>query len=258
MFIRAAARFLFAACLAASVVPARAAVHFDEARKVFRLDSPGVTYAFGVNERGELQPLYWGPALLPADPIGPAKSDPGVASQDPSTSTTPQEFAGWGQGLYTEPALKITFPDGNRDLVLHYVSHKIDDQTLAVLLKDIERSVFVTLRYQIDPDTGIIGRSALIENRGTVRIVVNSASAATWTLPRSSDYSLRYLAGRWGGEFLLHQQHIQPGETVLGGEFVRFAGGKGAMSTGGGASGGGKDAYNFVNIASIQFHRVAE
>jgi len=215
MFIRIAARFLFLACIAADIIPTHAAVQFDEARKVFRLDSPGVTYAFGINERGELQPLYWGAALSADDPIGPAKSDPGVTSQDPSTSTTPQEFAGWGQGLYTEPALKITFPDGNRDLVLHYVSHKIDGQTLTVLLKDIERSLFVILRYQMDADTGIIGRSALIENRGTVRIVVNSASAATWTLPPGSDYSVRYLAGRWGGEFLPYQQRIQPSETVL-------------------------------------------
>ncbi len=215
MFIRISARFLFAAYLAASMIPTHAAVHYDEARKVFRLDSSGVTYAFGINERGGLQPLYWGAALSLGDLIGPARSDPGVASQDPSTSTTPQEFAGWGQGLYTEPALKISFQDGNRDLVLHYVSYKIDGQTLTVLLKDIERNVFVTLRYQMDADTGIIGRSAVIENRGTVRIVVNSASAATWTLPHGSDYSLRYLAGRWGGEFLIHQQRIQPGETVL-------------------------------------------
>ena len=31
--------------------------------KVFRLDGGNVTYAFGVNSRGELQQLYWGGRL---------------------------------------------------------------------------------------------------------------------------------------------------------------------------------------------------
>ncbi len=31
--------------------------------QVFRLDGGNSTYAFGVNEHGELQPLYWGGRL---------------------------------------------------------------------------------------------------------------------------------------------------------------------------------------------------
>ena len=34
--------------------------HYDADTHVFTLSSPQVTYAFGVNERGELQSLYWG------------------------------------------------------------------------------------------------------------------------------------------------------------------------------------------------------
>ena len=34
------------------------------------------------------------------------------------SGSTPQEFAGWGGGLYVEPALKIASSYGNRDLVL--------------------------------------------------------------------------------------------------------------------------------------------
>ena len=42
---------------------------FDEATKVFRLDGGNVTYAFGVNARGELQQLYWGGRLGATDRI---------------------------------------------------------------------------------------------------------------------------------------------------------------------------------------------
>jgi len=48
--------------------------------QVFRLDGGDSTYAFGVNERGELQPLYWGGRVGPQDNIPPAHSLPEWAS----------------------------------------------------------------------------------------------------------------------------------------------------------------------------------
>src|SRR5580704_12080340 len=105
--------------------------------QLFRLDGGNSTYAFGVNERGELQPLYWGGRLGPHDHVPPAHSLPEVASFDSPYTTTPQEYAGWGAGLFTEPALKITFADGNRDLVLHFVrATQNSPQSVELQLKD--------------------------------------------------------------------------------------------------------------------------
>jgi alpha-galactosidase len=198
-------------------------VHFDEQSKIFRIDAARVTYAVGVNERGELQAIYWGERLQPGDGFdgfnsgqsGTVHSDRGRSSQDISESTTPQEFGGWGAGLYMEPALKITFPDGNRDLVLHYVSHKIDADKLSITLKDIQRDVFVYLTYTVDAETGIIGRSAVIENKTDASLVIEQASSANWTLPRGEGYSLRYLTGRWAAEFQLQTVPVHAGQTVL-------------------------------------------
>src|ERR1700747_3025529 len=89
--------------------------------QAFRLDGGSASYAFGVNEQGEVQALYWGGRLGPRDTIPPAHSFPEMASFDFPYTTTPQEDASWGGGLFTEPALKVTFPDGNRDLVLHFM-----------------------------------------------------------------------------------------------------------------------------------------
>jgi alpha-galactosidase len=194
---------------------ASAQIHYDAQTRVFRIDAGATSYAFGINDLDELQPLYWGNRLDAADTFPAAHSTDGNASFDLTPGITPQEYAGWGAGLYVEPALKITFPDGNRDLVLHYVSHHIDGDTLTLRLKDIERDVEVELRYQADPATGILGRSAVIENHTKDPLVIEQAAAATWTLPRGTNYTLDYLTGRWAGEDQLQQEAVRPGQRVL-------------------------------------------
>jgi alpha-galactosidase len=183
--------------------------------QVFRLDGGDSTYAFGVNERRELQTLYWGGRLGAHDSIPPAQSLPEWASFDSSYSTTPQEYAGWGGGLFTEPALKVSFADGNRDLVLHFIrATQNDSRSLEMLLKDISREIYVTLRYSIDPESGILARSASIENREKQPVLIEQAAAAQWTLP-SARYTLRYLTGRWAGEWTLNQEPIHGGARVI-------------------------------------------
>ncbi len=190
-------------------------IRFDSATKVFRIEGGDVSYVFGVNDLDELQPIYWGRRLTPADSFPQAHTNAGNASFDLPVATTPQEFAGWGAGLYVEPALKITFPDGNRDLVLHYLSHNINGDRLTIRLKDVEREVFVDLHYDIDTATGVLGRSAVIENRTSAPLVIEQAAAATWTLPHGTDYTLDYLTGRWAGEDQFQQEKIVPGARVL-------------------------------------------
>ncbi|MGB2642796.1 MAG: alpha-galactosidase [Candidatus Acidiferrum sp.] len=186
-----------------------------QAAPVFRLDGGNTTYAFGVNERGELQPLYWGGRLGAHDAIPPAHSFPEMASFDSPYTTTPEEYAGWGAGLYTEPAVKVTFADGNRDLVLHFVSATPKGtQDIDVLLKDISREIYVTLHYSMDADTGILARSAEIENREKQPVVIEQAAAAQWTLPPDR-YTLSYLTGRWAGEWTLNQEPVIGGARVL-------------------------------------------
>ena len=192
-----------------------AEIRYDESTRVFELSAQQVTYAFGVNERGELQSLYWGSRRNPDDTLPAAKSDTGSASFDPSTGSTPQEYPAWGSGLYTEPALKVSFPDGNRDLVLHYLSHTLNGSHLSVWLKDISRDVRVELRYDIDPESGILARSAHIENHTGKPLTVQQSAAATWNLPAGNDYVLHSLSGRWAGEWHLDHRPVLPSQTVL-------------------------------------------
>jgi len=187
---------------------------FIPASEVFRLDGGNVTYAFGVNTRGELQQLYWGGRLGAKDTFPGAKPLPEWASFDSSYSNTPQEYAGWGAGLFNEPALKVTFADGNRDLVLHYEGEQAAEGGFDVTLKDIQRPIYVTLHYRMDGASGILARSATIENRGSDAVTVEQAAAAAWALP-AGHYTLNYLTGRWAGEWNLTQETLHPGARVI-------------------------------------------
>jgi alpha-galactosidase len=209
--------FIFTSCLAFIFFGSSTAFSQTAAPnlQVLRLDGGNSTYAFGVNERGELQTLYWGGRISPRDNVPPAQPNPEWASFDSSYTTTPQEYASWGAGLFTEPALKVTLADGNRDLVLHFVKATPNGaQSLEILLKDISREVYVTLHYSIDSETGILARSASTENREKQPIVIDQAAAAQWTLPPAR-YTLNYLTGRWAGEWTLNQEPIQAGTRVI-------------------------------------------
>jgi len=206
---------IFSAITGAALAQQAVSIRFDQAARIFHIDAADTSYVFGINEHADLQALYWGKRLASGDTFPAAKASPEAASFDLSFTVTPHEFAGWGSGLYVEPDLKITFPDGNRDLELKYVSHAIDGDKLSIVMKDISREVYVTLYYQPDAETGILRRWAVIENRTSEPFTIEQVSAATWNLPRGTDYRLRYLSGRWAAEDTVNEQMVEPGKTTL-------------------------------------------
>lgn len=182
--------------------------------RVMRLDGGGVTYALGVDDKGYVQPLYWGAALDANAPLV-AKSPAELSGFDPAGSITPQEYAGQGEGLVSEPGIKTIFADGNRDLVLKYRRHTVSGETLSVELADISRPLSVTLRYTIDPATGVIARTASVRNGDKAPVRIDQIAAATFTLPVGDDYRLRYLTGRHGAEWSQVDAPVTPALTVL-------------------------------------------
>jgi alpha-galactosidase len=194
---------------------AKARPSVDESAKVFRLDGAGVTYAFGINAQGQLQSLYWGSALAPGDRLPAPVQVPENSSNEMPVVLTPFEFPGFGGGLTVEPALKVTFPDGVRDLALVYAGHRIDGDKIVIHLKDVSRAVHVTVTYAMDAATGILARSAVVENRTTGWIQVDQLAAASLNLPYGDDYRLSYLTGRWAGEFALQTRPVVPGSIVI-------------------------------------------
>lgn len=191
-------------------------VRYLEDRKLWILDGGNVSYVLGVNERQELQHVYWGKRLNRDADFTTTHSARDWASFDLTTTTTPQEYPGWGAGLYVEPSLKATFADGNRDLVLHYTSHRITGpNTVEISLQDIREKLQVTLQYAIDRETGILRRQSRIANNTGQTVVLESAQSAAWHLPPGDGYRLSYLTGRWAGETQIQRTAIRTGEQVL-------------------------------------------
>jgi alpha-galactosidase len=184
-------------------------------KKVWVLDTDRSSYVFGVNERDQLQHAYWGKRLWRDADLAPVHSTAEWASFDGSASTTPGEYAGWGSNMYTEPCLKVTLADGNRDLVLRYVSYEIQGSVLKVVTKDIQYDLIVNLFYRVFAGAGIIEKHAVIENKTSQPITLESAQAGTWLMPPGDGYRLSYLNGRWAGETQLVQEDIHPGVKVL-------------------------------------------
>ena len=80
----------------------------------------------------------------------------------------------------------------------------------------------------VDATSGILARSATIENRESQPVTIEQAAAAAWALPaahssgspatglgRWGGYTLNYLTGRWAGEWTLNQEPVRHGARVL-------------------------------------------
>jgi alpha-galactosidase len=169
----------------------------------------------GVAPSGQLQHLYWGAPLWRTEDLPSALSPRDISSFDPRQMLENEEFPGWGGPRYYEPALKITRQNGDRDLVLHYVSHRIQENHLDIELKDIRDDIRVTVHYRVYPGYSLIRRSATIANRTTSPLNIESAQSATWYLPAGEGYQLSYLTGRWAAETQLNHEPIHPGIKVL-------------------------------------------
>jgi len=182
--------------------------------KLWVLDGGHVAYVVGVNERNELQHLYWGGRLWRDGDLRAARSVPQYDGVDPSTTTTSEEYPGWGGARYFEPCVKVTLADGIRDLVLKYSSHEIRGDELVIYTRDVAYDLEVVLSYRMDA-SGVLRKQATIRNKTPQVVTVESAQSGVWHLPQGEGYRLSYLSGRWGGETLLVREDVHPGVKVL-------------------------------------------
>ncbi len=189
--------------------------------KLWVIQAGGFTYAMGVDERNWLQSLYWGPRIDRAEDIPAAHSLPERAAFDLPSTTTPQEYAAWGAGLYTEPDLKAAFATGNRDVVLEYVdqhqTHDAATQTLEITMRDIKLPLVVHLFYRVYSGQGVLERWSTIENQTKEDVVLENAASATWSLPnlQNRNYRAHWLTGRWAGEWQLQSAPLNVGSQVI-------------------------------------------
>src|SRR5579885_1892228 len=187
-------------------------IQYAEARKIWLLNTGSSSYALGLAEDGAVRHLYWGAPLWRIDDLPSLARRRDLSSFDPRQMMENEEYPGWGGPRYYEAALKVARADGDRDLVLQYVSHRVQDNRLDIELRDIRDAIWVTLHYRGYPGKGILERSATIRNGGPQTLTLESAQSATWYLPPGEGYQLTYLTGRWAAETQINREPIHAGE----------------------------------------------
>lgn len=202
----------FSASVRASAPPSVGPVRYLPDLKLWVLETERTSYVLALNERNEIQNVYWGKRLLREQDLSVPQQEFAFES---AAGLSKEEYPGWGGMRYDEPCLKITREDGVRDLVLKYVSHEVRGDALEIRLKDIQYDLFVSLTYRVYPRQDIIRKQAEIQNRTPQPILVESAQSGVWYVPSGDGYRLSYLAGRWGGETQLIREEIHPGKKVL-------------------------------------------
>lgn len=205
---------LFSIPVLASALRAQSVQYFEKG-KFWLLSTDYNSYFLAVGPHGELQHLYWGRPLQSESDITPPGVVHDVSAVDPFQMLINEEYPSWGGPLYEEPALKITREDGDRDLVLRYVSHRIQQNDLEVELKDIRDSIEVTLHYRVYPHYGVVRRYTTIRNGTKQALTIESAQSAAWYLPQGTGYQLTYLSGRWAAEMHINHEPIHQGMKIL-------------------------------------------
>ncbi|MDY5627156.1 MAG: hypothetical protein SPF92_06125, partial [Clostridia bacterium] len=114
-------------------------VHYFENEKIFMLQGRKSTYAFEIQKGGAICNLHWGGRVNDVIDLPTTEELVNHISTGPFSQIAAddrQEYRPFGGKSVTDPALKITFKDGTRNVFLNYVSHKIDNDTLYVVTKD--------------------------------------------------------------------------------------------------------------------------
>lgn len=118
-----------------------------------------------------------------------------------------------------EPALSVTHSNGDKSLVLHYVSHEVehpdDNQTITkILLKDDQYNFSVTLFYKTYNKEDVIEQWAEIEHREKGNVVLNKYASANLTLAGKGFYLKSHHSG-WGREMRSEEQELLHGIRTL-------------------------------------------
>jgi alpha-galactosidase len=190
------------------------AVRFLPDKKVWILETQRTSYVVGINELNAVQNLFWGGKIQRDQDFDVARTWDDYSFEN-REGMTPEEYPGWGGMRFNEPCLKVTFNDGGRDLILKYVSHQSEPNQLVIKLKDIQKEIFINLKYRVYPAYDLILKQTEIENKTNQAVLLESAQSGVWYVPFGEGYRLSYLSGRWAGETQLIREVVHPGKKVL-------------------------------------------
>lgn len=168
-----------------------------EKERIFCLCGKTFSYIIGINEFDYPECLHFG-LPLPLDDIsklrnrrlvrGHSVSLPGIADRGADASQMMMEIGGCNCGDYREPSLVLTVADGSRITDFRYEGYRIVEarncrqmprgiggETLELILLDSVSMVKLVLQYTVYADTGVIVRTARMDNKSKDTVTLDRA-----------------------------------------------------------------------------------
>ncbi len=189
-------------------------IRFDEASKIFLLETEHTAYAMQLQPDGRLCHLYWGEKIGCLQDLPSLEEKQARYAHGGGGPHWWQEYPGWGEGYFNMHAVKATYADGTRNTPLRYARHSMEGDRLSIFLRD-PLGLEAELRYVLRPELDIIDRNAVLTNRGTDALTLENAFSALWRFPQTGSYRLTSLAGAWAKEYQLHRQTLAQGTVLL-------------------------------------------
>lgn len=186
-------------------------------KDIFLLSTQSTSYAFGVDDQGLLRHLYWGEKIRSADELElPQLTE--VSTNDPVFQITPEEFPVHGGLRYKEHCLKVTFPDGTRELVCQYCGYDVEQsedwEKLIIHLKDERYELLIDLYYTVYAPYDLMERSVVITNHTHQPIHIEKLHSAQFHIPYEN-LNFSNVHGHWGAEQQRFVQKVSYGKVVI-------------------------------------------
>ena len=179
------------------------------------LETDHTAYVIGLDPDGRLVNLYWGERLIRPVDYPAANLSHSWASFNDAGQLAFEEYPAETGLKYTEPCFKAHYADGVRDTVWRFESAEQDGADLRIYLHDAQKPLRLILHYRVHEQYDLMERWAEVTNTGESVITLKRVLSAQWHLPRSRNYRLSHLYGRWANEWNLCREPICPGVKVL-------------------------------------------
>lgn len=211
-------------------------IQYYEKTKVFHLSTDKISYIIGIVNDGYLAHLYYGSKIELIDGEFSlnlrerTSFSPTPIPDDTSFSFDhlPQEYPGFGNSDFREPAFAVSDNNGDHVLDLKYDSHIIynrkkeleglpssfskanESMTLEVTLIDEITNLNVILIYTIFASQSVLTRSVKYHNQGEHNISLSKVSSMSLDFS-TSDFELIHLHGGWGKERNIERRQLSHG-----------------------------------------------
>lgn len=215
-------------------------IRYDEANRIFELDTRNTSYRIGiVDEEGFVGHIYYGQKIRPQKcdqflrtceaPFVPSKNNRERCS---FMDTFPTEYSGNGIGDYRESCIAVKTANGSRTVDLKFVDYDIvngkpgisglpasfageeEVQTLVVHMMDGGCGIDVDLIYSVFEDEDVITRSVSVKNAGDKDVRLTKVYSACIDMD-DEDFEMLTLHGSWARERQIERRPIAYGKQSV-------------------------------------------